>query len=215
MTKKNPTKRKYDSSRRKAQALGTQTQILNSARELFIERGYLGTSIESIAQIAEVAPETVYSIFGNKKSILTRVVDVLVVGDENPIPLLARSEIREMENEKDQRRQIQMFAKRIQLIMSRVAQMFEVMRNAAKTEPDIKALLKRYLDGRMQGMGYFIDCLMANGPLRKNLDKSTATETIWALTSAELYNLLTTDRGLSADEYEFWLTETLTRLLLQ
>lgn len=214
MTKKNPAKRKYDSSRRKAQALETQTQILNAAREFFIERGYLGTSIESIAQKAKVAPETVYSIFGNKKSILTRVVDISVVGDENPIPLLVRSEIREIENEKDQSRQIQMFAKRIQLIMSRVAPMFEVMRSSAKTEPEIKTLIKGYLDARMQGMGYFIDCLRANGPLRKDLDKSTATETIWALTSAELYNLLIVDRGLSADEYEFWLTDTLTRLLL-
>jgi len=179
-------KRKYDSSRRKAQSLETQMQIVETARSLFIGRGYAGTSIEKIAREAKVAPETVYSLFGNKKSILTKVVDVSVVGDGEPIPLLARAQIREVENETDQRRQIQMFVERIQLIMSRVAPLFTVMRGAAMTESEIATILKKYLDSRMQGMSYFIDCLLANGPLRKNLDKQTAAETIWALTSAEV-----------------------------
>jgi len=207
-------RRKYDSSLRKAQSLETQMQVVEAARLLFIERGYAGTSIEKIARKAGVAPETVYSIFGNKKSILTRVVDVSVVGDGESIPLLARAQIREVENEPDQRRQIQMFAGRIQLIMSRVAPLFTVMRSAAMTEAEIAIILKKYLDSRMQGMSYFIDCLLANGPLQKNLDKQTAVETIWALTSAEVYNLFMEDRGWSTDEYEFWLTETLARLLL-
>jgi len=207
-------KRQYDSSRRKAQSLETQMQIVETARSLFIGRGYAGTAIERIARESQVAPETSYSIFGNKKSILTKVVDVSVVGDGEPIPLLARAQIREVESEKDQRRQIQMFANRIQLIMSRVAPLFTVMRGAAMTEAEIATILKKYLDSRMQGMSYFIDCLLANGPLRKNLDKRTAVETTWALTSAEVYNLFMNDRGWSTEEYEFWLTETLTKLLL-
>jgi AcrR family transcriptional regulator len=214
MAKKNPIKRKYDSSRRKAQSLETQLQIVEVARRLFINRGYSGTSIESIAREAGVAPETIYSLFGNKRAVLSRVVDVSVVGDGEPIPLLVRSQIREVEFEKDQSRQIQMFASRIQMIMLRVAPLFEVMRNAAKTEPEIKNVLKNYLEGRLQGMGYFIDCLLANGPLRDNLSKLTATETLWAITSAEVYNLLTIDRGWSSEEYETWLANILTRLLL-
>jgi TetR/AcrR family transcriptional regulator of autoinduction and epiphytic fitness len=214
MNKKIIIKRKYNSSRRKAQALETQAQILRAAEELFVDRGYLGTSIESIAQKAGVAPETIYSIFSNKRRILSRLVDVSVVGDGEPIPLLVRSQIREIEFEKNQKRQIQMFAKRIQIIMSRVASLFEVMRNAAKTEPEINDMLKKYLDGRFQGMGYFIDCVMANGPLRNGLSKLTAVETTWSLTSAEVYNLFIVDRGWSGDEYENWLAETLTRLLL-
>jgi hypothetical protein len=136
------------------------------------------------------------------------------VGDGEPIPLLVRSQIREVEFEKDQRRQIQMFASRIRLIMSRVAPLFEVMRSAAKAEPEINDILKNYLEGRLQGMGYFIDCLLANGPLREDLSKLTAIETLWMMTSAEVYNLLTVDRGWSGEEYEAWLASTLTRILL-
>jgi AcrR family transcriptional regulator len=214
MAKDNSTKRKYNSSRRKAQSQETQAQITETAWKLFMERGYAGTSIESIAKEAGVAPETIYALFGNKRAILARVMDVSIVGDSQPIPLLAREQIREVELETVQSRQIEMFAKRIQMIMARVAPLFEVMRSAAKTEPEIHAMLKKYLDGKMEGMGYFVDCLLANGPLRSGLNRLTATETLWTLTSAEVYNLLIIDRGWSAKEYELWLSQTLTRLLL-
>lgn len=212
MLRKNVIRRKYDSSRRKARSLQNQLHITQVAERLFIERGYNGTSIELIAQTAGVAPETIYSQFGNKQSILSRVVGVAVVGDGEPIPLLARTYIQEVESEKDQHRQIRMFASRIQIIMSRVAPLFEVMRSAARNEPEIHALLRRYLNGRMEGMGYFVDCVSANGKLR--LDKQAAIETLWTLTSAEVFMLLRKDRDWSAEEYEYWLTESLDRLLL-
>jgi AcrR family transcriptional regulator len=214
MAKDISTKRKYNSSRRKAQSQETRMQITEAARELFIERGYSGTSIDAIAKEAGVAQETIYALFGNKMAILARVVDVSIVGDGQPIPLLAREQIREVEFETVQSRQIGMFAKRIRMIMSRVAPLFEVMRSAAKTEPEIRAMLKKYLGGKMEGMGYFVDCLLANGPLQKRMSKLAATETLWTLTSAEVYNLLTADRGWSAEEYESWLSQTLIRLLL-
>jgi AcrR family transcriptional regulator len=215
MTKTIPNKRKYDSSRRKAQALETHTLILEAAKGLFIERGYAGTSIEAIAQKTGVAAETIYSIFGNKKMILSQLAGILVTGnDENPIPPLVRDQLREVENEKNQNRQIQMFAQRIQMVMSQIAPFLEVMKSAAKTEPEINKMLKKYLDVRFQGMGYFIDCVMANGPLGKNINKLDAVETAWTLTSAEVYNLLTTERDWSAEEYETWLSKTMIRLLL-
>ncbi len=48
-------KRKYNSTRRQAQAGETRRQIIAAARVLFIERGYTGATIEAIAQQAGVA----------------------------------------------------------------------------------------------------------------------------------------------------------------
>lgn len=208
-------KRKYDSSRRKAQAFETHQQILEAADRLFTINGYSGTSIEAIAQKASVAPETIYATFKNKQTILSMLIKTSILGDDdNPVPIMLREQIREVAEEKNQKRQIQMFAKRIHLLMSRVAQLLEVMKSASKTEPEIKRLSKKYVDGRFQGMGFFIDCVMANGALRNKLDKLTATETVWLLTSAEVYNLLIVERGWSGDEYEVWLSQALTDFLL-
>ena len=214
ISSKNTAKRKYDSSSRQARALESRAQIIEAARELFIESGYTGVSMEAIARKAKASPETIYSVFKNKRSILARTMDLAAGTDGGPIPTILRSYIQEVTLERSQHRQIQMFAKRMRIFFSQVAPLVEVMRTAAKTEPEIETLLKKYLDDRLQGMGFFIDCLLANGPLRNGLSKSSAVETIWALASAEIYNLLVGDRGWSGEEYEIWLTETLDRLLL-
>lgn len=214
--KRLPQKRKYDSSRRQARAQESQDRIVGAAKELFIEKGYSGTTIQSISDKAGVAAETIYSTFGNKQAILSRVVGLSAAGsgDDNPVPALVRASIQEVQSERNQKRQIQLFAKRIRMIMSDAAPLVEVMRTAAKTETEIDSLLRKYLDGRFQGMGFFIDCLLANGPLRNHVNKLSAVETVWTLTSAEIYNLLVVDREWSNEEYEDWLSETLVRLLL-
>ena len=215
MPKRIPSKRTYDSSKRKARALETQVQIVEAAKQLFVSNGYTKTTIIAIAKEAGVAPETIYSMFGNKRAILMNMVNGFIPGDGNPVPEFVRASIQEVEAERNQDRQIQLFAGRMRRIMEQSASLIEVLHIAAKTETDMEAVLTKYLNGRYQGMGYFIDCLLANGPLRSGMNKLTATETIWALTSAEVFNLLVTDRGWSSEEYESWLSETLTRLLLR
>lgn len=214
MSPVNPPKRKYDSSRRQARALESHRQIIEAARGLFIRSGYSGVSIESIARRAKISPETIYSVFKNKRTILARTMDLAAGTDESPIPVMLHSYIQEVSAERNQRRQIQMFAGRMRMFLSQVAPLVEVLRDAAKTEPEIKKLHNKYLNDRYQGMGFFIDCLLANGALRNGLDKLTAIETVWVLASAEVYNLSVVHRGWSAEEYEIWLSETLTQLLL-
>ena len=214
MTPKPRTKRVYDSSRRKQQALQTQRQIIEAARTLFIARGYSGATIEAIAQEAGVAPETVYAAFGSKRAILSRLFDVSLVGDDLPIPLLERSGPQAAMNETDQHRQIELFVEDIYNIMSRVAPLFEVMRGAAKTEPEIAEMLQNILRARVQGMKAFVHALMKNGPLRDGLTPNKAAETVWTLTSAEIFTLLRTDRHWSEQQHKQWLVDSLTRLLL-
>ncbi len=210
----NQPKRRYDSSRRKQQAQQTRRQIIEAARQLFIERGYSGATIEAIAQAADVATETVYAAFGSKRAILSRLVEISVGGDERPVPLLERPGPQAVRTEPDQHLQVEMFASQIAEIMSRVAPIFAVMNAAARTEPEIAELLDRLLAERLGGMTYFISALSAHGGLRDDLDASTAAETVWALTSAEVFNLLTIERSWSKEQYAVWLADSLTRLLL-
>ncbi len=214
VSRKKESQPKYDSSKRQARALESHAQIIEAARELFIESGYSGVSIEVIARKAKTSPETIYSVFKNKRTILARAMDLAAGTDGEPIPAMLRSFIQEVTSERDQHRQIQMFASRMRMFFSQIAPVVGVLRDAAKAEPEIDKLLKKYLDDRYQGMGFFIDCLLANGPLRNGLSKLSAVETIWILASAEVYNLLTANRGWSGEEYEIWLSEALTRLLL-
>jgi AcrR family transcriptional regulator len=50
-------------------------QLIDIARSLFAERGYEGTSIEEIAQRANVSKPVVYEHFGGKEGLYAVVVD--------------------------------------------------------------------------------------------------------------------------------------------
>lgn len=211
---KDPKKRRYDSTRRQAQARETRQQILAAARVLFITRGFAGTTMEAIAQEAGVAVETVYTGFGSKRALLARLVDRAVGGDDEPTQILDRPGPQQVRSETDQRRQLHMFARDMADIMERVGPLFGVMRAAATIEPEIAALLERLLSARRENLGVFVQWLAHNGPLRPGLTESEATDTVWTLTSAEVHHLLTVDRGWSREHYIQWLSDTLVIVLL-
>jgi AcrR family transcriptional regulator len=187
---------------------------VEAAGRLFAERGYVATTMEAIAGEAGVAVQTVYAAFGTKRAILGRLVDVAVVGDERPVPLLEREGPQAVVHERNQRRQIAMFARDITQIMGRVSPVFEVMRAAAPAEPEIAALLGGLLQQRLVGMRYFVDALAANGPLRPGMTRGRAAETVWALSSPEVHRLFTVTRGWSPERYQAWLRDMVEAALL-
>ena len=211
---KKTSKRTYDSSRRKKQALQTRRQIIEAARNLFIIRGYNGSTIEAIATEAGVAVETVYAAFGNKRAILSQLIDVSLVGDDQPIPLLEREGPQAVMKETNRFHQVELFAEDIYAIMSRMTPIFEIMRDAAKTDTEIAGMYETMLNHRVQGLMAFVRALMKNGPLREGVTEQEAAETIWTLTSADVITLLMRNRGWSEGKYKVWLIHMLTRALL-
>ena len=214
MSKSIPTKRKYDSTRRQEQALETRRQIGESARSLFIDRGYSGTTIDAIAQTAGVASETVYVIFGSKRKILWYLMDISIGGDDQPINLIDRPEPQAVLHDTDSLRQIMMFSRGITEILVRAAPIFEVLRSAAKTDKEIAVLVQNLLKERLENMTMFVQHIAKNSALRVGLDFPMAAELVWTITSPEVFLLLTQDRGYSNEQYTDWLFVTLSRLLL-
>lgn len=214
MTQLNKPKRRYNSKKRQAQARETRRQITEAACKIFTERGYTGATIESIAQEAGVAAETIYAVFGNKRAILVHLVDISVGGDDEPIPLLQRPKPQAVFQEHDPRQQLHLFAEDISVILERVAPIFEVMRLAAKTEPDIALLLQKNLSERLHNMTTFVQNISEHSPLRAGVTDTQAAEMVWTLTSPEVFQLLTVDRAWTSEQYIQWLADSLIRLLL-
>ena len=214
MAKYRESKRPYNSTRRQAQARETRRQIIEAARQLFIEHGYAGATIDAIAQGAGVAPETIFAAFGNKRAILAAVIDVAVGGDDQPVPLMQRPGPQTVLQQAEPAQLLQMFAADISAILERVAPMFVIMRVAAKTEPGIAELLKIRLEQRLRNLTAVAQRLAAQKALREGLNAEQATDIIWTITSPEVFSLLTVDRGWSRERYAHWLGNTLERLLL-
>jgi AcrR family transcriptional regulator len=50
------------------------TRILDTARKIFLERGFEGASIDEIAEVARSGKPTIYARFGDKRALFTEVV---------------------------------------------------------------------------------------------------------------------------------------------
>jgi AcrR family transcriptional regulator len=179
-----------------------------------VEDGFVATTIQAIADRAGVSPETVYATFGNKRSLLSSVLDVSVVGDEEPVPLLRRSWVQEMCDEPDPRRKLQILARNGRLILERVTPIYEVLRGAAAADPEIASLWELHKSQRFAGQRELVRIVGAGGSMREGLTADVAANTLFAIGSPETYRLLTVDRGWSPARFERWYADALTQLLL-
>jgi AcrR family transcriptional regulator len=206
-----PGKRRYRSERRQEQADQTRLRMLDAADSVFRRRGYERASIAAIAAEAGVADETVYAHFKNKRTLLGQLVQRAVRGDD-PRPVTEQAAPRALADVPDQREQLRLFAADIVQRIERAGPLVALVGQAASGEPELAELLEQLHGHRLRNLRTLVDALAANGPLRLPLD--AATETVWAVTSPELHQLLVRQRRWSRRRYTAWLTESLEALLL-
>jgi AcrR family transcriptional regulator len=90
MTDRVNPKRSYDSPRRREQAAATRRDILEAAQRLFERQGFAATKMAEIASEAGVALKTVYAAFETKSGVLRALWHMLLRGDEDNVPVMAR-----------------------------------------------------------------------------------------------------------------------------
>ena len=215
MTKAVNPRRAYDSPRRQEQAKATRTAILDAARSLFMQHGYVGTTIQEIAADAGTSPATVYAIFTNKRSVLMALIDQSIAGDDAPVPILDRSWVREMREEPNLHKRLATLARNGRLILERRAPIDEVLRSAAATDPEMDSLWQQGKAQRLAGQRELLRIVAGASGLRAGLREGAAVDTLYALGSPETYRLLTIDRGWSPARFERWYADTLARLLFE
>lgn len=207
-------RRGYDSPRRREQAGATRRALLDAARELFIERGYVGATIEAIASHAQVSPETVYATFTNKRTLLAAVFDMSIVGDDAEVPVLEREWVKQLHEEPDAGRRVQILARNGRLILERIAPIVEVLRGAASVDPAIASIWESYTTQRLAGQRELVRLVGGGRAFRRGLTVEKAADIVFAIGSPETYRLLTVDRAWTPARFERWYADTLTRLLL-
>ena len=211
MTEPVKPRRRYRSERRRAAAQETRGAILEAACRCFLERGYAGATIASIAAEAGTATETVYATFGSKVALLEALVRGAARGDEET-EILEQAGPARVSAATDQREQLRLLAEDISERLDRVGPLLVVLAAAAPTEPALAELHRQLHDARLSNLRTIPTALARNGRLR--IRDEAAAETIWALASPELYVLLTGVREWPREQYATWLADALGAILL-
>lgn len=208
-------RRTYDSARRRAQVRRTRTDIVDAARDLFLMRGYLTTTVEAIAEHAGASSATVYRLFGTKRAILAAVLDESFVGDDEPVALHERAPVLAAFALDDPRDLLVAFARICRDLLERSAPIQRVLRGAAVVDAEAAELLNLTHAQRLQGQSRVARELAARGALANGLDEAAAADTIYTLMAPEVHHMLTVERSWDADRYERWLAHALCALLLR
>jgi AcrR family transcriptional regulator len=208
------SKRRYDSSRRRAQAASTRRDILEAAQRLFERRGYAATTMDAIATEAGVALKTVYVAFETKSGLLRAVWNHLLRAGRDEVPVAEQQWYREVVEERDPERQLRLAARNSRVVKLRIAALIEVIRSAAPIDPDIGALWSRIQTEFHANQRVIVESLEDKHALRAGLDVDRATDILWTLNHPNLWQLLVGERGWSPGQYEQWCADVACSQLL-
>lgn len=215
MNTSSDVKRPYESPLRKAQAAATRRAIIDAAATAFIERGYVATSIETIAEAAGVSRATVFTSVGGKKALLKTAYDVTLVGDDEPIAFPDRPASLAVKADPDPASFLAGYAGLVTDANRRLAPIYEAVRGAASADPEVRDVFETIGTERRVGSGNVIAQLLAKGGrLREGLDPEEAADVVWVLNDAGLFHLLVHRRGWTPERFQDWLAESLQRNVL-
>jgi AcrR family transcriptional regulator len=198
-------------SLRARQAQATRGLIVEAAATVFEANGYRGARIEDIAAAAGVAYPTVYKAFSNKRSLLAAAVQRATTGGVEE-QVQRQQWFTEQLAEPDARRQLRLVARNARQLNERAGRLLEVVRAAARAEPEIDAIWRDVNDERLARARKTAKALARKAQLRGTI--AHAARTLWTLTLPELYGAQVHSGGVSAATYERWLGDVLVAALL-
>jgi AcrR family transcriptional regulator len=199
--------RRYDSSRRRAQAELTRRDILDAAQRRFEQDGYAATTMEAIAAEAGVALKTVYKGFATKSGLLRALWNHLLRGGRDEVPVGEQEWYRGILEEPDPERQLRLTARRSCEVKVRIAGVLEVIRSAAPIDADIGALWGRIETEFHANQRAIVESLDAKGALAPGLDVERGADILWTLNHPNQWQLLVSQRGWTPEEYERWFAD--------
>jgi len=201
------------SGRGQARTRLARRAVIEAARVLFLERGYVGTTIEAISEHADVPPATVYRIFSSKLGILQALLETSIAGDDQPLAVQERPAVASLLREGDPGTLLAGLAAVTTAINQRTNDVYRVLTSAAGSDPAAAELFNETRRQRDQGQGQIARSLSRAHALRPGLRERDAADLIHALMSPEVYCLLVGDRGWTPARYQQWLATTLTQQL--
>lgn len=206
--------RSYDNRRRTELARRTRTAVLDAARTLFLARGYAGTSVRDVADLAGVSFPTVYATVGNKVALLSAVFDVAVAGDDEPVPIAERTDVQAAEQDPDPRVTLAGYSRQVCAASARVWPILQLMDEAGRVHPEVAELGRKTRNELLIGVRRLAGNLADKHALRDGLTVEKAADILWMFGIGVIYDALVTHRHWTPRELESWVNTNLDQLIL-
>jgi len=203
-------KRSYDASRRREQARARRLDVVLAARDLFERDGFRPTTIAAVAAHAGVSPESVYKGFGSKAALAKAVFDLVIAGDDEPVPVAERPAAQAVRDEPDARRKIAMFVAGLAQRQARSARVQILIRDGRHVDDSLARVWAKLNDEGLAGMTVLGRHLLQTGQLRDGIDLGEVRDVLWNYLAIDTYERLVLTQGWPLERYSHWLAAAIT-----
>ena len=178
--------RPYRSIKRQEQARRTRRQILDAASEAFRASGYAGTTMNAVATAAGVSVPTVELVFSTKASLLKEAIDVAIAGDDEPVPILERPWVAEIQVTTTPEQFLAGVAQVMVASAKRADALVLAAFEAARSDQRLAPLAAQLKAQRTTIASWIVDGVATRSPLRTNRSEAidTPSGSSWTLRSS-------------------------------
>lgn len=206
--------RSYQSPLREDAARETRRRIRGAATELFVEQGFVATTMKQVAARAGVAERTVYTAYPTKADLFREAVDVALAGDELPIAIRDREEVRTALAEQDGRQALALVVAYNVAISERANDLVMAAEFSAGADADMRRLSEEGATAMAAGLRELAATLDGHRSLRPEIDVDRAGDILFFYFSPYTHHVLRRLRGWTAEAFQEWLLDALVRELL-
>ncbi len=197
--------RAYHAPRREAAATRTRAAIVRAAKRLFEERGWAGTTVRSVADVAGVSPKTVEADFGTKATLLEAAVAYAIRGDLDPRPVAQREAIAGVEQAPDATTMLTLHAAHLRRVHQRSARIAFAVEQAAAADPIAAERWREMNRNRTAAIERVTETLLQKPGRKRGLRRQEVRASFWIALDWATYRTLTEQAHLTPRQYEAWL----------
>lgn len=202
--------------RREQAARRTRARVRDAAAQLFVEQGYVLTTVGQIAKAAGVAPRTVFNAFpGGKAQLFDEALTVALGADESLVPLGGRPATTAASDESDPVRIVERTVAFGAELYERAGPLIATYLGSAGADVEMRRHADLGAAEAAQIMQVIAAALHERGALRSGVSVADAADALLALCSPQVHHLLCDRRGWTAMQYRTWLVETIVSSLLR
>lgn len=188
--------RTYSSELRSERARQNRTAVVGVAREMFIDRGWVATTMADVASAAGLTRQTVYQQFDGKLSLLDACIDLaLSDGAEAPVRELADYVTMGVGAAEDR---LAAGAAWLRGAHERSAAIQHVLDEAAVVDGPAAERLTARERTRLDEVRWASGLVLGSSPAAEVVDA------MWMLTSRSVWLRLTRERGWTPEQWESW-----------
>jgi AcrR family transcriptional regulator len=202
------TVRAYRSVIRERSAVLTRNAILSAAEELFAKNGYTLTTVSQVADAAEVAANTVYTVFGGKAALVAALADR---GMADPVISQTLDDVR---TAPDGATVIRAASAGACATARRQARTIAILHDNVAADPLIAEAAGRADSLQRDRLGQIASRLAELGALRDGMGQAEAADVLWYYLGHASWRMLRR-MGWTWKRCEAWLNEQADAALLR